>query len=137
MCLINELARYNKLSHQYRLTDESGPAHKKTFTVCLKLGTDFASEDPTEEEADETEDGSKEKTHKAKAAAQPVVAEEYVAAGPSIKKAQHAAAAIALERTKLRHPTAKPKQVKNSKWIPFLTCESDVLYNFFSRLESN
>ena len=45
MCLINELARYNKLSHQYRLTDESGPAHKKTFTVCLKLGTDFSAED--------------------------------------------------------------------------------------------
>ena len=31
MCLINELARYNKIQQQYRLTDEAGPAHKKTF----------------------------------------------------------------------------------------------------------
>jgi dsRNA-specific ribonuclease len=26
------------VQHQYRLTDESGPAHKKTFSVCLKIG---------------------------------------------------------------------------------------------------
>lgn len=38
MCLINELARYNKIQHQYRLTSEQGPAHKKRFTVTLKLG---------------------------------------------------------------------------------------------------
>ncbi|XP_044741364.1 double-stranded RNA-binding protein Staufen homolog 2 isoform X2 [Chrysoperla carnea] len=40
MCLINELARFNKIQHQYRLTGESGPAHKKRFTVSLKLGTE-------------------------------------------------------------------------------------------------
>lgn len=40
MCLINELARYNKIQHQYRLTDEQGPAHKKRFTVTLKLGNE-------------------------------------------------------------------------------------------------
>lgn len=79
MCLINELARFNKTSHQYRLTDESGPAHKKNFSVCLKLGD----------------------------------LEEYMATGASIKKAQHAAAAIALEKTKLKHPPPKPKPVKN------------------------
>ncbi|XP_043283859.1 double-stranded RNA-binding protein Staufen homolog 2 isoform X2 [Venturia canescens] len=38
MCLVNELARFNKLQHQYRLTNEQGPAHKKRFTVTLKLG---------------------------------------------------------------------------------------------------
>uniref|UniRef100_A0A1B6FUP6 DRBM domain-containing protein n=2 Tax=Cuerna arida TaxID=1464854 RepID=A0A1B6FUP6_9HEMI len=38
MCLVNELARYNKIQHQYRLTSEQGPAHKKLFTVTLKLG---------------------------------------------------------------------------------------------------
>uniref|UniRef100_A0A182QGI1 DRBM domain-containing protein n=1 Tax=Anopheles farauti TaxID=69004 RepID=A0A182QGI1_9DIPT len=38
MCLVNELARYNKIQHQYRLTGEAGPAHKKHFTVTLKLG---------------------------------------------------------------------------------------------------
>ena len=81
MCLINELARYNKIQHQYRLTDEAGPPHKKLFTVCLKLGD----------------------------------TEEYIASGPSIKKAQHAAAAIALEKTKLKHPPPKSRLVKNSK----------------------
>jgi len=73
MCLINELARFNKVQHQYMLTDEQGPAHKKTFFVKLKLAE-----------------------------------EEYAASGPSIKKAQHAAAAIALEKTALKHPPPKP-----------------------------
>ncbi|XP_039301223.1 double-stranded RNA-binding protein Staufen homolog isoform X2 [Nilaparvata lugens] len=38
MCLVNELARYNKISHQYRLTEEQGPPHQKRFMVTLKLG---------------------------------------------------------------------------------------------------
>jgi len=84
MCLINELARFNKIQHQYRLTDESGPAHKKTFTVCLQIGEK----------------------------------EEYVASGPSIKKAQHAAAAIALEKTQFKHPSPKTKNLNNAHITP-------------------
>ena len=38
MCLLNELARYNKLVPLYELMDETGPAHEKTFVVCLTLG---------------------------------------------------------------------------------------------------
>ncbi|KAL3289337.1 hypothetical protein HHI36_022775 [Cryptolaemus montrouzieri] len=76
MCLVNELARYNKIQHQYRLTGEQGPAHKKTFTVTLKLGN-----------------------------------EEYEAEGPSIKKAQHSAAAQALVKTEFKHPP--PKTIRN------------------------
>jgi len=72
MCLINELARFNKVQHQYCLTDEQGPAHKKTFFVKLKLGD-----------------------------------EEFAAAGASIKKAQHAAATVALDQTKYPHPVPK------------------------------
>ncbi|XP_017078868.2 LOW QUALITY PROTEIN: maternal effect protein staufen [Drosophila eugracilis] len=45
MCLVNELARYNKISHQYRLTGERGPAHCKTFTVTLMLGDEEYSAD--------------------------------------------------------------------------------------------
>ena len=96
MCLINELARYNKIQHQYRLTDEAGPAHKKTFTVCLKLGD----------------------------------VEEYIASGPSIKKAQHAAAAIALEKTKLKHPPPKTRLVKNSKYMEKIFKIAEVACNF-------
>ena len=73
MCLVNELARFNKIQHQYRLTNEQGPAHKKRFTVTLKLGE-----------------------------------EEYVAEGPSIKKAQHSAASEALTKTWYRQPPPKP-----------------------------
>ncbi|KAL1492755.1 hypothetical protein ABEB36_010959 [Hypothenemus hampei] len=76
MCLVNELARYNKIQHQYRLTGEQGPAHKKIFTVTLKLGK-----------------------------------EEYEAEGPSIKKAQHSAAAKALSKTEFKHPP--PKSILN------------------------
>ncbi|KAK3609026.1 hypothetical protein CHS0354_020689 [Potamilus streckersoni] len=73
MCLINELARYNKINHQYMLVDEQGPAHKKTFYVKLQLGEN----------------------------------EDYSASGPSIKKAQHAAAKMALEKTSYKHPPPK------------------------------
>ncbi|XP_014208195.1 double-stranded RNA-binding protein Staufen homolog 2 isoform X2 [Copidosoma floridanum] len=73
MCLVNELARFNKIQHQYRLTNEQGPAHKKRFTVTLMLGE-----------------------------------EEYVAEGPSIKKAQHSAASDALAKTWYRKPPPKP-----------------------------
>ena len=38
MCLLNELARYNKLVPLYELIDETGPAHEKTFMVRLTLG---------------------------------------------------------------------------------------------------
>lgn len=76
MCLINELARYNRVTHQYTLVDEQGPAHKKTFFVKLQIGDK----------------------------------EEFSASGPSIKKAQHAAAAIALEKTEFKHPPPKPRK---------------------------
>lgn len=85
MCLINELARFNKLQHQYRLTNETGPGHKKTFTVTLLLGQ-----------------------------------EEYEAKGPSIKKAQHAAATMALQESGYIRPPAKPKrkEMKSSGVTP-------------------
>lgn len=78
MCLVNELARFNKIQHQYRLTNEQGPAHKKIFTVKLKLGN-----------------------------------EEYEAEGASIKKAQHSAAALALDKTQLKHPP--PKSIRPNR----------------------
>ncbi|CAM4627833.1 hypothetical protein PO909_005376 [Leuciscus waleckii] len=38
MCLINELARYNKIQPEYKLLSEQGPAHSKIFSVRLSLG---------------------------------------------------------------------------------------------------
>jgi double-stranded RNA-binding protein Staufen len=40
--------------------------------------------------------------------------EEYAASGPSIKKAQHAAAAEALEKTTFTHPPSKPIKPNHS-----------------------
>ncbi|KAI1902292.1 hypothetical protein AGOR_G00043220 [Albula goreensis] len=38
MCLVNELARFNRVQPQYKLLNERGPAHAKIFTVQLTLG---------------------------------------------------------------------------------------------------
>ncbi|XP_017262175.1 double-stranded RNA-binding protein Staufen homolog 2 [Kryptolebias marmoratus] len=38
MCLVNELARFNRIQPQYKLLKERGPAHAKIFTVQLTLG---------------------------------------------------------------------------------------------------
>ncbi|CAP27969.2 Protein CBG08071 [Caenorhabditis briggsae] len=40
MCRVAEIARFNKLRHFYDLQDESGPAHKKLFTVRLVLNNE-------------------------------------------------------------------------------------------------
>ncbi len=118
MCLINELARFNKTTHQYRLTDESGPAHKKNFTVCLKIGG-TGNENGSNSNGSSSNSCNSAVSTPADAAAAAAVAagEEYVASGPSIKKAQHAAAAIALEKTALRHPPPKSRQIKNSESV--------------------
>lgn len=63
-----------QIKHQYKLTNEQGPPHKKKFTVTLQLGN-----------------------------------EEYNADAMSIKKAQHAAAALALSRTSYNQPQTKMK----------------------------
>lgn len=72
MCLLNELARFNKLQPKYELVSEKGPPHEKIFSVCLTLGT-----------------------------------QKYDSSGASIKKAQHGAAASALEKCGLPHPVPR------------------------------
>ncbi|XP_036680939.1 double-stranded RNA-binding protein Staufen homolog 1 isoform X7 [Balaenoptera musculus] len=89
MCLVNELARFNKIQPEYKLLREQGPAHckkaaewqqrrrgqswRKVFTVQLTLGD-----------------------------------QHWEAEGSSIKKAQHTAAAKALEGTKFPKPIVRP-----------------------------
>ncbi|XP_070102994.1 double-stranded RNA-binding protein Staufen homolog 1 isoform X7 [Equus caballus] len=73
MCLVNELARFNKIQPEYKLLREQGPAHCKVFTVQLTLGD-----------------------------------QHWKAEGTSIKKAQHTAAAKALEGTKFPKPIVRP-----------------------------
>ncbi|XP_053324190.1 double-stranded RNA-binding protein Staufen homolog 2 isoform X4 [Spea bombifrons] len=77
MCLVNELARFNRIQPQYKLLEERGPAHSKLFTVQLTLG-----------------------------------GQTWEAESTSIKKAQHAAASLALSETTLPKPAAR--QTKNN-----------------------
>ncbi|XP_063779995.1 double-stranded RNA-binding protein Staufen homolog 2 isoform X3 [Pseudophryne corroboree] len=72
MCLVNELARFNRIQPQYKLLDERGPAHSKLFTVQLTLGEQM-----------------------------------WEAESTSIKKAQHAAATLALSETTLPKPAMR------------------------------
>ncbi|XP_067409717.1 double-stranded RNA-binding protein Staufen homolog 2 isoform X2 [Emydura macquarii macquarii] len=73
MCLVNELARFNRVQPLYKLLNERGPAHAKMFTVQLNLGE-----------------------------------QTWEAEGSSIKKAQHAAASKALNKTTLPKPSPRP-----------------------------
>ncbi|XP_057385723.1 double-stranded RNA-binding protein Staufen homolog 1 isoform X6 [Balaenoptera acutorostrata] len=73
VCLVTELARFNKIQPECKLLREQGPAHCKVFTVQLTLGD-----------------------------------QHWEAEGTSIKKAQHTAAAKALEGTKFPKPIVRP-----------------------------
>ncbi|KAE9548223.1 hypothetical protein FO519_008563 [Halicephalobus sp. NKZ332] len=84
MCKVAELARFNKLKHEYILLDEDGPAHKKRFTVRLKL----------------------------------CEGQIFEGSGASIKKAQQAAAAEALNHCTLPQPPSKPKKNKKDASNP-------------------
>jgi hypothetical protein len=102
MCMMNELVKHNKIKHEYVLLDEIGPAHKKVFFVSLKLGIGTENE------------------------------ETFTGNGTSIKKAQHAAAEIALKETKFKHPV---KRNKNNMPIQLLT--ASITNNNSSTTQSN
>ncbi|KAM4692118.1 double-stranded RNA-binding protein Staufen homolog 1 isoform 2-T3 [Rhinophrynus dorsalis] len=98
MCLVNELARFNKVQPQYKLLSEQGPAHSKVIplgrwqdhSLLERVGEDRPRQMFT---------------------VQLTLGDQYwEAAGTSIKKAQHAAAAKALEGTKYPKPTARPSR---------------------------
>lgn len=82
------------------LLDEIGPAHKKTFFVQLKLGAGSENE------------------------------ESYTANSTSIKKAQHAAAEIALSQTKFKKPVYNAKKTLNSN-------DPNKLKNFIKSSQDN
>uniref|UniRef100_A0A1I7SMG8 DRBM domain-containing protein n=2 Tax=Bursaphelenchus xylophilus TaxID=6326 RepID=A0A1I7SMG8_BURXY len=56
MCQIAELARHHKLKHEYVLLDESGPAHKKKFSVklVLKVGEEYEGSGPSIKKAQQS-----------------------------------------------------------------------------------
>jgi hypothetical protein len=94
MCLINELVKFNKIKHEYSLLDEVGPAHKKIFTVQLKLGNLDV------------------KNHEASSASTELSEiETYVANGTSIKRAQQTVAEQAYNQTKFK----KLNEIKKDK----------------------
>lgn len=84
--------------------DENGPAHKKTFFVMLKLGIN-PNTSSTSQQASTTSDSTTNELNKE---------ETYTANGTSIKKAQHAAAELALKNTKYKKPTSRSVRNTNS-----------------------
>ncbi|KAM4031542.1 double-stranded RNA-binding protein Staufen homolog 1 isoform 2-T2 [Anomaloglossus baeobatrachus] len=98
MCLVNELARYNKVQPQYKLLSEQGPAHSKV--IPLGRWQDYSLLERVGEDRP-----------KQMFTVQLTLGDQYwEAEGTSIKKAQHAAAAKALEGTKYPKPTARPSR---------------------------
>ncbi|CAN2389835.1 positive regulation by virus of viral protein levels in host cell [Pristimantis euphronides] len=98
MCLVNELARYNKVQPQYKLLSEQGPAHSKV--IPLGRWQDYSLLERVGEDRP-----------KQMFTVQLTLGDQYwEAEGTSIKKAQHAAAAKALEGTKYPKPAARPSR---------------------------
>lgn len=106
MCLVNELARFNKIQPEYKLLCEQGPAHSKvlqTTQTCNIIQTIVFF------------------CHKVMLVAETVLYflcqifsvrltlgdQHWEAEGTSIKKAQHSAAASALDETTLPKPTVR------------------------------
>ena len=89
MVEINELVKFNKIRHEYVLVDEIGPAHNKLYLVALKLHAN-------------ANDSS-------------VRDESFNGTGTSIKKAQHAAAGLAVKLTRFKKPN---KSSQSSSVLP-------------------
>lgn len=98
MCLVNELARFNKVQPEYKLLTEQGPAHCKViplrrwqdYSLLERVGEDHPNQMFTVQLT--------------------LGDQNWEAEGTSIKKAQHAAATKALEGTKYPRPTARPSR---------------------------
>ncbi|XP_053309012.1 double-stranded RNA-binding protein Staufen homolog 1 isoform X2 [Spea bombifrons] len=98
MCLVNELARFNKVQPQYKLLSEQGPAHSKV--IPLGRWQDYGLLERVGEDRP-----------RQMFTVQLTLGDQYwEAEGTSIKKAQHAAATKALEGTKFPKPTARPSR---------------------------
>lgn len=108
MCLVNELARFNRLQPQYKLLSERGPAHAKV-RVFFFLPSETAAFSPTE--------------LLLKIlfllwslwkifTVQLTLGEQvWEAEGTSIKKAQHSTAAKALDESILPRPAPRSPKV--------------------------
>ncbi|XP_075427387.1 double-stranded RNA-binding protein Staufen homolog 1 isoform X3 [Ascaphus truei] len=98
MCLVNELARFNKVQPEYKLLSEQGPAHSKVIPLGrwqdYSLLERVAEDHPRQMFTVQLTLGD----------------QHWEAEGTSIKKAQHAAAAKALEGTDFPKPTARPSR---------------------------
>ncbi|XP_061569050.1 double-stranded RNA-binding protein Staufen homolog 2 isoform X5 [Cololabis saira] len=86
MCLVNELARFNRIQPQYKLLNERGPAHAKVTSFSPDVSQIFTVQLTLGEQVWESE-------------------------GTSIKKAQHSTAAKALAESVLPRPAPRSPKV--------------------------
>lgn len=100
MCLVNELARFNKIQPEYKLLCEQGPAHSKVWSVTIQscniiygVCCKFML--------------TAENLFQIFSVRLTLGDQHWEAEGTSIKKAQHSAAASALAETTLPKPTMR------------------------------
>lgn len=108
MCLVNELARFNKVQPEYKLLSEQGPAHSKVSQLLLHdtpLYTFLFL--ATSHNHLSSPSFLPLWTFKIFSVRLTLREQQWEAEGTSIKKAQHSAAAAALAETTLPKPTMR------------------------------
>uniref|UniRef100_A0A674D2U7 Double-stranded RNA-binding protein Staufen homolog 1 n=1 Tax=Salmo trutta TaxID=8032 RepID=A0A674D2U7_SALTR len=96
MCLVNELARFNKIQPEYKLLCEQGPAHSKIYPYLLLSSVSVSLLSQIFSVRLSLGD------------------QHWEAEGTSIKKAQHSAAATALAQTTMPKPSMRNNTRNNT-----------------------
>ncbi|XP_078275184.1 double-stranded RNA-binding protein Staufen homolog 1 isoform X8 [Rhinoraja longicauda] len=113
MCLVNELARFNKIQPEYKLLNELGPAHAKELEALDHhhfgtIATDWGVYSTPLPEVDDRLLRYADIKGEVFTVQLTLGDQQWEAEGSSIKKAQHAAAAKALVETSLPKPPPRP-----------------------------
>ncbi|XP_032897336.1 double-stranded RNA-binding protein Staufen homolog 1 isoform X10 [Amblyraja radiata] len=113
MCLVNELARFNKIQPEYKLLNELGPAHAKELEALDHhhfgtIDTDWGVYSTPLPEVDDRLLRYADIEGEVFTVQLTLGDQQWEAEGSSIKKAQHAAAAKALVETSLPKPPPRP-----------------------------
>ncbi|XP_055508535.1 double-stranded RNA-binding protein Staufen homolog 1 isoform X9 [Leucoraja erinacea] len=113
MCLVNELARFNKIQPEYKLLNELGPAHAKELEALDHhhfgtIDTDWGVYSTPLPEVDDRLLRYADIEGEVFTVQLTLGDQQWEAEGSSIKKAQHSAAAKALVETSLPKPPPRP-----------------------------
>lgn len=116
MCLVNELARFNKIQPEYKLLCEQGPAHSKVLALTDSTRVGFLPLSSVRRSCGFY-------LLQIFSVRLTLADQHWEAEGTSIKKAQHSAAASALAETTLPKPIVRTPRItaKNPGGLVLLT----------------